>query len=205
MLARARPSDSLINRVPPGVPLFASSFPDSIKSNMVDIAQLVSASDCGSEGRGFESHYPPHEKDTHSGVFFYGIMGFEEGGRAKRGKKVSGGHFFSPGENPCATDGSPEDCWLWCRITKHDFHVGESMERRLRPLTGKQKGTQKAGSHKEVKSHHEKIVMAFIILSYFNKAIVSEISRYNCALLSRVYEISSSGSSKSNEMLNSLG
>ncbi len=26
---------------------------------MVGIAQLVSASDCGSEGRGFESHYPP--------------------------------------------------------------------------------------------------------------------------------------------------
>ena len=32
------------------------------QSNMVDIAQLVSASDCGSEGRGFESHYPPHKK-----------------------------------------------------------------------------------------------------------------------------------------------
>ena len=31
------------------------------KLNMVDIAQLVSASDCGSEGRGFESHYPPHK------------------------------------------------------------------------------------------------------------------------------------------------
>ena len=28
---------------------------------MVGIAQLVSASDCGSEGRGFESHYPPCE------------------------------------------------------------------------------------------------------------------------------------------------
>ncbi len=26
---------------------------------MVGIAQLVRASDCGSEGRGFESHYPP--------------------------------------------------------------------------------------------------------------------------------------------------
>ena len=26
---------------------------------MVGIAQLVSASDCGSEGRGFESLYPP--------------------------------------------------------------------------------------------------------------------------------------------------
>ena len=32
---------------------------------MVDIAQLVSASDCGSEGRGFESHYPPHKNKTH--------------------------------------------------------------------------------------------------------------------------------------------
>ena len=28
--------------------------------NMVDVAQLVSASDCGSEGRGFESPHPPH-------------------------------------------------------------------------------------------------------------------------------------------------
>ena len=27
---------------------------------MVDVAQLVRASDCGSEGRGFESHLPPH-------------------------------------------------------------------------------------------------------------------------------------------------
>ena len=27
--------------------------------NMVGIAQLVSASDCGSEGQGFESLYPP--------------------------------------------------------------------------------------------------------------------------------------------------
>ena len=27
-------------------------------------------------------------------------VGFEEGGLAQRGKKVSGGHFFSPGENP---------------------------------------------------------------------------------------------------------
>ena len=31
---------------------------------MVDIAQLVSASDCGSEGRGFESHYPPQKRRT---------------------------------------------------------------------------------------------------------------------------------------------
>ena len=29
---------------------------------MVDLAQLVRASDCGSEGRGFEPHIPPKEK-----------------------------------------------------------------------------------------------------------------------------------------------
>ncbi len=28
--------------------------------NMVELAQLVRASDCGSEGRGFEPHIPPH-------------------------------------------------------------------------------------------------------------------------------------------------
>ena len=31
---------------------------------MVDIAQLVSASGCGPEGRRFESDYPPHTKKS---------------------------------------------------------------------------------------------------------------------------------------------
>ena len=39
---------------------------------MVGIAQLVSASDCGSEGRGFESHYPP---------FPFGMLGYRQGVR----------------------------------------------------------------------------------------------------------------------------
>ena len=30
-----------------------------LEFHLVGIAQLVSASDCGSEGRGFESHHPP--------------------------------------------------------------------------------------------------------------------------------------------------
>ena len=30
------------------------------KLKVVGIAQLVRALDCGSRGRGFESHYPPH-------------------------------------------------------------------------------------------------------------------------------------------------
>ena len=29
---------------------------------MVDVAQLVRVPDCGSEGRGFESHLPPEKK-----------------------------------------------------------------------------------------------------------------------------------------------
>ncbi len=31
---------------------------------MVDVVQLVRASDCGSECRGFESHLPPHKKQA---------------------------------------------------------------------------------------------------------------------------------------------
>ena len=52
----------------------------SAEENMVDIAQLVSASDCGSEGRGFESHYPPHKKKRYLSVSLLFIcvdMGFE--------------------------------------------------------------------------------------------------------------------------------
>ena len=33
-------------------------------SNMVAVAQLVRASDCGSEGRGFEPHHPPKASHT---------------------------------------------------------------------------------------------------------------------------------------------
>ena len=48
---------------------------------MVSVAQLVRASDCGSEGRGFESHYPPHKRNgigrrSRSHFFFlHGILG----------------------------------------------------------------------------------------------------------------------------------
>ena len=34
------------------------------QANMVDVVQLVRASDCGSECRGFESHLPPKEVDN---------------------------------------------------------------------------------------------------------------------------------------------
>ena len=40
-----------------GVPL--NQDPQFRSSYMVDMTQLVSAPDCGSGGRGFESHYPP--------------------------------------------------------------------------------------------------------------------------------------------------
>ena len=37
---------------------------------MVDVAQLVRVTDCGSEGRGFESHLPPKEQTKQKGVEF---------------------------------------------------------------------------------------------------------------------------------------
>ena len=46
---------------------------------MVDIAQLVSASDCGSEGRGFESHYPPHKVKPHP--YGWGLILSDDGNR----------------------------------------------------------------------------------------------------------------------------
>ena len=39
-----------------------STYLCSRNSKMVELAQLVRASDCGSEGRGFEPHIPPHNK-----------------------------------------------------------------------------------------------------------------------------------------------
>ena len=36
---------------------------------MVAVAQLVRASDCGSEGRGFESHLPPIAKSSRKSLF----------------------------------------------------------------------------------------------------------------------------------------
>ena len=53
-------------RIPPGTLFFYQI------GDMVGIAQLVSASDCGSEGPGFESLYPP---------FF--ILGLSPSGKAQ--------------------------------------------------------------------------------------------------------------------------
>ena len=72
---------------------------------MVDIAQLVSASDCGSEGRGFESHYPPHKIKPHP--CGWGFILSDDGIR-KAVKKTCRWHVFRPWENPRKTDGIPE-------------------------------------------------------------------------------------------------
>ena len=44
---------------------------------MVDVAQLVRVTDCGSEGRGFESHLPPKEQTKQKGVEFSTPFVFE--------------------------------------------------------------------------------------------------------------------------------
>ena len=79
---------------------------------MVDIAQLVSASDCGSEGRGFESHYPPHKKDTQKGVFFYGDNGIR-----KSGPTVGRVKKCPVGSDPSAASGGLSEESEWQRST----------------------------------------------------------------------------------------
>ena len=64
---------------------------------MVDIAQLVSASDCGSEGRGFESHYPPHKITPPL---------------ARRGYFMARIGIRKPGPGEAGVRNSPVDCFL---------------------------------------------------------------------------------------------
>ena len=76
---------------------------------MVDIAQLVSASDCGSEGRGFESHYPPHKNpEAFASGIFYGVdNGIRKAGLSKAKVKSVRWTLFRPWENPWKVDGIP--------------------------------------------------------------------------------------------------
>ena len=81
-------------RVPSGVPFFQQ------KQNMVDIAQLVSASDCGSEGRGFESHYPPQKNRRYLRISPVFIWFWADNGIRKAVKKTCRWHVFRPWESP---------------------------------------------------------------------------------------------------------
>ena len=55
------------------------------KFYMVDIAQLVSASDCGSEGPGFESQYPPENSPLRTARDFLinSTIGLSPSGKAQ--------------------------------------------------------------------------------------------------------------------------
>ena len=66
-------------RIPPGTPTtkqWLGVLPIAVRlyyspkgeRTLVGVAQLVRASDCGSEGRGFESHHPPHKKPQPNSV-----------------------------------------------------------------------------------------------------------------------------------------
>ena len=50
-------------------PIFAADFRET--EQMVGVAQLVRVPDCGSEGRGFESHLPPKAKEVHGASFLF--------------------------------------------------------------------------------------------------------------------------------------
>ena len=44
-------------------------------NQMVDLAQLVRVPDCGSEGRGFESHLPPRKEEVQLEPLFLLVYG----------------------------------------------------------------------------------------------------------------------------------
>ena len=44
------------------------------RKHTVDVAQLVRVPDCGSVGRGFESHLPPRKKETSIDVSFFFLV-----------------------------------------------------------------------------------------------------------------------------------
>ena len=60
--------------------VFASS------EHMVDVAQLVRALDCGSRGRGFESHLPPETKNRFLKRFRFYFTWAPEACFCKQGK-----------------------------------------------------------------------------------------------------------------------
>ena len=44
------------------------------RENMVIVAQLVRVSVCGTEGRGFEPHLPPFQRELLKAPFFYAFL-----------------------------------------------------------------------------------------------------------------------------------
>ena len=49
--------------------IFAADFANA--EQMVGVAQLVRVPDCGSEGRGFESHLPPKARGSREPLFLF--------------------------------------------------------------------------------------------------------------------------------------
>ena len=77
------------------------------------VAQLDRVTDYESVGRGFES-LPAYQKRGHPfGCPLFCYSGrMDSKGRPEQceGKKVSGGHFFSPWESPLIAERNPLDC-----------------------------------------------------------------------------------------------
>ncbi len=55
-----------------------------VSVNTVELAQLVRASDCGSEGRGFEPHIPPHMHNQASGQWFRSLFFYKASVRKQK-------------------------------------------------------------------------------------------------------------------------
>ena len=70
-------------------------------ANMVAVVQLVRASDCGSECRGFESHLPPAKKRKFERIFLFFVIvqtiplkGRQRGINVKKGQRNNLRYFI---------------------------------------------------------------------------------------------------------------
>ena len=89
-------------RVPPRVKI----------EEYADVVELVDSLDLGSNARAcrFESCHPHQKKRGFAPLFLVRMVDSKRAAERKRSKKVSGGHFFSPGKSPWMEGGRRYAC-----------------------------------------------------------------------------------------------
>ena len=110
-----------------GIRRFESCHPSQINDQL---AQPVEQLPFKQWVRGSSPRRVTKKRKPHLGFpFFNGSRGTRKGDRAKRGKKVSGGHFFSPWESPRSSERIPQGCGRSSGIAGGDSNASNPTRR----------------------------------------------------------------------------
>ena len=104
-------------------------------THMVDVAQLVSASDCGSEGRGFDSHHPPHKNRRYLRISPVFIWYSADDGSRKGEKKTVRWTVFRPWETPLDCGRIRQGCGRSSKKICIQGGSPSALQRRFLPLS----------------------------------------------------------------------